>query len=532
MKTLKILGLIMIAGILFSCEEEVNDDLKTQDVEFSINQIDPTSNLKDGDFNFNCLTDDEGNLIEPEWAYVEISTGDNGDVLTFEPEVFYLENGNLYTQAIKLQIPDGHDGKYDIKKFLLMAMVDGKKTVIMATPEVGSEYGSYINKPIAFEFEVKPLDKVEVPIEVLCFEPGDYEKFGFFWFNVISQTVVREICFFGDLCTKNSTDYDGSYYNQELDFTLSEYPFDLPAIFKIKAYKNGELYDTFENIDKTNPDEWEYKGVTCVKYPDVIGERDVFEFELYVYVKVGDGFDYLKFHKWKLADELLNEIGNSGGIIEFIIGSCGEGNLSYPNVKLPPYLNLPTTAEAKITFNYDSGGYWEIMIGSVSPVSTSYDFPATGTYLGWCGDAYQIINPGEATFNTYSSLNAANWPAGIPVSIEDLAEVNWLMNNLTDFDYPALSGMFVETGELGITEQQAKDLQHAIWLILGFDPNNTSWPVEAAGGGTPSQAAIDIAAAANAINGFVPLPGGYAAVLMVKNNDPANFQLIFTLVDP
>jgi hypothetical protein len=50
----------------------------------------------------------------------------------------------------------------------------------------------------------------------------------------------------------------------------------------------------------------------------------------------------------------------------------------------------------------------------------------------------------------------------------------------------------------------------------------------AASNPTAQQMAADAASHGN----FVPLPGGWAAVLVIKNNTPLVYQLIFVVVDP
>ena len=531
MKTLRILGMILIAGFLFSREKDIERDQIKTDVVFGIDQLD-LNELK-SDAIIPCHVDADGNLIEPEWAEIVI----NG--VTYEPLVFYLNN-KLYTQAIKL--PTKTD--YEITKFVLKAMVDNIPTIVMATPEIDSDFEFYVDKPIAFTFDVPEFDKVEVDIEVLCFQPSMHEQFGFFWFN-ITEIVVREICFFGDLCVKNPMEYVGSRYEDV--FNLQDYPFDLPAIFQIHAYQKvdgeWEKYDEFTNIGLDEDDNWEYLGTTCARYPDRPDRVDEFKFVLKVLVKVGDGFEYVEFYDgWVFpSDDPLVTIEDNQKVVNFVIGSCAYGDFIYPDLKLPPYQNLPEKANINISITtnnpYANGAYWAITVNSLDPHNGDfYDFPPPSNsdiYLGWCGDAATTINQGtNITFFIYSSLNDANWPDDMPVSVEDLAKVNWLFNNLPE-GYPELTGMFVIEGEFSPTPEQGKELQHAIWKILGQTP-----PGNVVGGDNfPYGNAAAIAGTASDKGDFVPMPGGYAAVLMVKADAQGNpkadeFQLIFTVVDP
>jgi len=96
----------------------------------------------------------------------------------------------------------------------------------------------------------------------------------------------------------------------------------------------------------------------------------------------------------------------------------------------------------------------------------------------------------------------------MPFTLQQIAKVNWLMNHALDFGYVLGQDYGGEGGPV----------QQAIWNLL----NGTSYPPPAA----------TMSAAASTHGDFVPLPGQLAAVLIIKNNDPLNYQLIFVVVDP
>ncbi len=530
MKTLRIVSLLIVAALMFSCEKDVKDEVKTGEVSFGISHLDPM-NAKD-----DAVTPTPDCPIDmvPVKASIKIDGIDD----PFTPDVFYL-NGELYTQALRFEVLDEINGTtYTITDFVLL---NAEGNPIMATPKKDSDFAQYLTDPVLnalnLNFTVNAFKKTEKQIEVLCYMEHTYEYFGYNWF-LIDEIIVREMCFFGDLCHKDPVFFEGTIYDEVFDLENSNYPFDLPALFEVRVSKENQQW-IYQNYDENN----NFIAPLCVKYPDLVkNEVETFTFELWVYVPVGDGVELVLFDTWVLPEDngvldwspYLNEFD----VVEFVIGNC---NYDISDVNFyPPWQNLPETADANIQFDLESDGYWTINVQSVSPDATGYDFPTSGTYLGWCGDAYQTIDPGLHTFNLYSSMNVIRpWPTGMTtnITLESLAKVNWLMNNLTDFGYPALTGMFVEPDDLEITVQEAKDLQHAIWLILGFDPDNSQWPGTSQGGGTPTTEANTMAGAASDKGDFVPLPGGYAAVLMVANDDqgnpdPANNQLIFTVVDP
>ncbi len=142
----------------------------------------------------------------------------------------------LYTQALKLPV-----GTYTIEKFILFDDVnnnniyDAGDVIVFGTPMIGSDYEEYVQWPLEFDFDVLEFQKIEIPIEVLCFIPADCIPFGYFWFN-ITEIVIREQCFFGDICLKHLEDYDGSLYEGQ----LNGLQIDMPAIFKLKlTYEDG-----------------------------------------------------------------------------------------------------------------------------------------------------------------------------------------------------------------------------------------------------------------------------------------------------
>ncbi len=203
---IKFLAFFLVSLFFSGCEKDKNPEDTLQDVVFGISHIDPVE-LKSDEFDIPCPEDENGNMLIPVKADITVLNAD-GEEMNFNPDVFYL-NGQLYSQAIKLK-----PGTYSVSKFLLRD-IDG--TIIMATPHKNSQFGPYVNKPVEFTFDVQPFEKIEVPIEVLCFQPGHHEQFGFFWFN-IHQIVVKELCFFGDFCmpsipfTQTETAYGGDTY--------------------------------------------------------------------------------------------------------------------------------------------------------------------------------------------------------------------------------------------------------------------------------------------------------------------------------
>jgi hypothetical protein len=169
---------------------------------------------------------------------------------------------------------------------------------------------------------VEAFKKAQIEIEVLCFQDHMYTDFGFFWFH-ITEIIVREMCFFGDICLNGNggeppawipADYAGSLY------AAPDVQEDEVAIFQVKVFKNGTAlpapYDIFTN------EPWLGIGAPlCVVYPDNLSVVEVFTFEIWVYVKTTTGFGYQLYHTFTVTDGEVWVTGTDG-IIDFAIGTC------------------------------------------------------------------------------------------------------------------------------------------------------------------------------------------------------------------
>jgi hypothetical protein len=291
---------------------------------------------------------------------------------------------------------------------------------------------------------------------------------------------------------KNPDDYTGSLYAQQ----AGGLKLDMPAIFQIEVKRNGEP------LKVVNNEAWLGVGQPlCVSYPDELDSTDNYQFILSVLVRVGDNFQYKVFHTWTFSDDGVINAGDDG-VVDFVLGNCVQSDADFT---FAPYMNLPTTVGMTITYPGDPG-YWDLTINSVSP-SATYDLH-TGDYVGFCGDHDHTIGAGDHNANVYSSLDSINWPTGMAFNLATISKVNWLFNHLS----------YYSMDPNALIQAQGTTIQHAIWkLINGL---STSDPV-----------ALQMVSDASTHGDFSPLPGGYAAVLFVTNDDPG-IQLIFTIVDP
>jgi hypothetical protein len=316
MKT-RIFLMMVLAVALLSCQKEKNNTATEQDVTFSANQITPDVGLKSTADAFPCKPE------IADYAWVKIKDASNV-VRDYYPALFTLE-GKLYAQAIKLPV-----GAYAITQFVLYKNVDGatiydgNDIIVFGTPNSGTPYAEYVSHPMDYTFAVEAFKKAEIAIDVLCFQDHEYTSFGFNWFH-LNEIVIREQCFFGDICLNGNGgvppawvpgDYTGSLY---ADNGLQE---DEVAIFEVKLLKNGVAVP---NSPFSNAAWYGIGQPLCVVYPDNLGITEVFTFEIWVYVKSLTGFDYQLYQTFTATDDQMIEAG-ADGIVDFAIGTCSPAS--------------------------------------------------------------------------------------------------------------------------------------------------------------------------------------------------------------
>jgi hypothetical protein len=500
MKTKLLFLVVLMAATIFSCQKKDNT-VQQQEVVFTAIQIDPGAGLKGtAEWDWKC-----NDLLEPVYAKIVIDTKE------YTPLVFRID-GKLYTQAIKLD-----PGTYTVSQFLIMddmgdGMDDGgagdNDQIYMATPAgPPADFSQYTDPDVPFDITVSAFEKLEVPVEVLCFIPDVWEEFGFDWF-VITEIIVREQCFFGDICLKHWEEYAGSHY----DLQPGPLQLDMVAIFKVKVYKmdgNG-VYQFVEEFTNDESPNYGVGAPVCVQYADVLGVVDHFKFELEIMVKQGAGYPFVLFHTWTFDDAVEIEDGLDG-VVDFVLGTC---NFTETDLQLAPWQNLPDWANVTIANPGVLPSYWDVKFNSYTPAGV-YDLGPTGVLLnGWCGDEFTTIAAGTFDATIHGTINDNDWPAGVPFTLLQISRVNWLVNHLGDYS--------IDFEDFGGGE--GDDVQKAIWNILRYQGTDyTGNPL------TMSNAAI---AAVPGPGLYYPLPGGWASVLICKDGNPDLYQLIFVIVDP
>ena len=411
----------------------------------------------------------------------------------------YDVNDELLTEVIKLPI-----GDYVMTSFLVYNnngtpnnMTDD--ILVKASPASNSEYWDLMNNKLDLDFTVEAFYKKQIEVDVLCFEDLYYESFGFTWFE-INDLKIERACFFGDICTGCYEDYAGSIYADQPEGVQM----DMPAIFKVKVYKEGE--STPVRVFDNTP--WLGVGsCTEVYWTNNLNAVDNYTFELWVLLPSGNGFDYVLVNTWDVQDEFGPDAGNDG-VVDFVLGSCQYQGADY---EFEYHMDLPTDSFTMTTGGSSPGSNGTYFDITLSGIADGY-LIGNGSYGIYCADKNHTITLG-ATYtgvNAYNSLSST-LPGNFPLSNDEIVFVNYFINHVADY----IPGWTYDN------PTEATLVQNVIWGITD------------AGSFTPTGEALTILnnVMANGANYEVP-PGGYAGIIFWGDDVDPQVQLIFSLVDP
>jgi hypothetical protein len=196
------------------------------------------------------------------------------------------------------------------------------------------------------------------------------------------------------------------------------------------------------------------------------------------------------------------------GIVEVVLGQC---NYSETDIQLVPYQNLPTHVDMYCQgapyAPGDLGAFFDIELINIPP---GYDLH-NGEYGVYCGDQDGIVyvNYWYYDAEVYGSMYPETFPPEVSQHFKDNIDLaNWLFNNLEN--YPGYSW---------------DEVQDALWILLDEnyeDDKLINVPP------TPFTNEM-VADAQNYGDGYLPLPGGWAAVIFWNGTD---IQILFAFVDP
>ncbi|WP_299527148.1 hypothetical protein [uncultured Lutibacter sp.] len=485
-----LLGLFLVTAAISCSKDDATAVVsESQDVVFDITNFVPQVAGK----NVFAKDNDEVKLPEcsdAEASYVEIMIGTTPYTLQL-----VTLNDKTETEVIKLA-----PGDYDIKSFIVY---DVNNIAIWASPTMGSYYQALWNLKGVNDltFTVDKFEKRRIALDVLCYKPFDYEKFGFAWF-AYAKIEIHTVCFFGDICTKFYEEFHkiGSAYNGQ---TYDGY--DFPAIFEI-VIKNG---DNVVNDPQMNSNVgWYGAGAPlCIEYPDYVGVDETFTFD--ILLTMPDGSSKLVY-TGTFDDTDSSAIGNdsgfggSDGIFDFVVGNCSyDGNDA--NMELPPYLPVPTSGKMTLSNFPNVNAYLDITFSDI--VDPTFEIFNGAILGGWCAAEHNTIFVGPTyDVDFYSSLELTI----IPSQYQDIewGSLNWIMNNLTG---------------------TSLEIQEAIWQVVNSTDTDTANPE----GLDPATNAFALEALTH--TDFIPTVGDYAIVICdaVEGSDAnEDLQLLIVRVDP
>lgn len=516
---------MIFAGLLFTgCKKDEPNTppagINTVDVEFQIMETD-FQNLKGSDADVPVCSD-------LPMDYVKFTFGD----VEYTSNVF-VANGILVTQVVRIELGQNVPSQtLNLTNFVIyndvLPMGPGSEDIIVrAAPAPNSLYWNLMEHPLNISVDVDAFVKKQITVDVLCFEDLFYDNFGFTWFNPNLVKIERQ-CWFGDICTGKLDQYEGSLYEDQSEGLQM----DMPAIMKIDVSKKLNQNDSYVLVrsfeNKYVPDAlgnptdvlWLGEG-DCMEVFWANDEdlTEYFKFDLYVWLPVGTGMDWVPLDTWEFTDGNCPDPGNDN-VNDFVVGYCQLGNVDYTYT---PYQNLPLgpitmTVGPKYGNNSTTGGYVDLSFIASEVDGTDLDVDGVSVFPGWCGDkASEIYVNDDYIVTVIGSMNAVD-PVLAIIGSNELGSVNWLFNHLNDY-YPGINVLNIESSY----PTAAMAIQNAIWALIG--------DIGAPGTGADY---YDMYMDAKDHGSFKPMPGEYAGVYFYAGIG-ANGKLLQTLfvqVDP
>lgn len=473
--------LVLLLAFAACTKTDLPSSIKNQEVTFSSKAV--QKGTKDASFLKSAT-------LKVDYAVVGIGTK------LYKIPVYVL-GGVIYTTSIKLA-----PGNYTLTKFLLMNSGQSESdstddAMVYALPMAGSDYAAFVEHPAGLNFGVNTLNKKEVQVEVLLFNPADYQKFGFD-FTVLSNTVIRHQLFSGRFIPGDFNAYTGSLYQSQPNGLQA----DMPAIFRIDVYRNDTFVTSYNNEDNLG------QQTLKVSYPDGNQSNDQFRFDLYVYGKSGTGFGYRFIRFWEFSDgQQLHH--SSDSIVHFVMGNAQDTQADYA---LGPYINLPDNSTLVVDKGFAPGSMGSYFDGTVQNVVAGYAM-SNGTSQYWCGTDTVSINLGYVyTMDVYSSLIPDALPA-YTRHPDRWNEVNWLFNHLNNYAF-----------------YDWDILQGAAWMILN------DWDGKGHSGVSDANALVlQMVNTARSHTDFIPGYGQKAAIILIPRHtgheeQTPKVQVAFTFI--
>ena len=245
------------------------------------------------------------------------------------------------TEVLKLD-----EGAHTITMF---EVYDANGTIIWLSPAEGSYYDNLWSVTgVELPFRIDKFQKHKVDIDVLCFEPYNYENFGFSWFD-FDQIKVKTLCFFGDVCTKFHVEWhaENSPYNGQSNYE----GYDFPSIFEVVI--TDEDGNVVNDLTQNSNLSWQGVGEPlCIEYPDYVGQVDNYTFTINLMMPDGT-YDEVYSQEFTAEEfnntdgDPLTNFGQKDGVFDFVVGNCSyDGNDA--DMELPAWVPFPSQVDFKV----------------------------------------------------------------------------------------------------------------------------------------------------------------------------------------
>ena len=331
--------ILTVVIVMFACNKQNDEIYPGLQVVFDIVEVNPAS-IDKSDFSFEYQNDNGDQLLKSASAEIVI----NG--ITYSSKLCY-NNNILSTDIIQLESQPNQLTTYSVSKFIIKT-ADGN--IVKVNPGKNAEYAQYVKEAIPFQLKTNKSSKIKTKVDVLPYHPSQSKKYGIDGYS-INQIVMRQKCFFGDLCI-NPTEYEGSAYeNQRTGLQV-----DVPAIVQMVVKKDGKEVEGSPFTNATDEMGWGVGQPLCVTYPDNLNiQGEEFTFEMYILVADGlVGFDYVLCHTFMATDDGPLDISDYGndGVIDFVLGECVYNDPDNPSIDLK-LARIEPNVECETAFAYN-----------------------------------------------------------------------------------------------------------------------------------------------------------------------------------
>ncbi|PRX40934.1 thrombospondin type 3 repeat-containing protein [Salegentibacter salegens] len=155
----------------------------------------------------------------PAYAHIELTHNSGTDlegIINVNVPIL-SEDGSFYTdydEDLKIPVANADDktATVSVTTFLVYDgdPEDAGSTVIWAAPTTTSDYGTFVNQGLPYNFLIRAGSKKYVDIEVLCFDNRDVNLYGYQFFDLVPE-VLHEVCIFANYCDEDGRHYTANY---------------------------------------------------------------------------------------------------------------------------------------------------------------------------------------------------------------------------------------------------------------------------------------------------------------------------------